>query len=88
GEKYLKVGPGGGVNYLKRGDVGSNTQGTLDLEDLISKFITGGAGKATSSSTATECSASQPADEAVPSFVELFRLGVLIEYFIETKSNG
>ncbi|MGL5404182.1 MAG: outer membrane lipid asymmetry maintenance protein MlaD [Acinetobacter sp.] len=71
GEKYLKVVPGGGVNYLKRGDVVSNTQGTMDLEDLISKFITGGAGKATSSSTTSESSASQPAaTEAEPSFVE------------------
>jgi phospholipid/cholesterol/gamma-HCH transport system substrate-binding protein len=71
GEKYLKVVPGGGVNYLKRGDVVSNTQGTMDLEDLISKFITGGAGKATSSSTAPEGSASQPAAAgAEPSFVE------------------
>lgn len=70
GEKYLKVVPGGGVNYLKRGDVVSNTQGTMDLEDLISKFITGGASKATSSSTATESQASQPAAEAEPSFVE------------------
>ncbi|MCH7314134.1 outer membrane lipid asymmetry maintenance protein MlaD [Acinetobacter sp. ANC 3882] len=71
GEKYLKVVPGGGVNYLKRGDVVSNTQGTMDLEDLISKFITGGAGKATSSSTSAESPASQPATaEAEPSFVE------------------
>ena len=70
GEKYLKVVPGGGVNYLKRGDVVSNTQGTMDLEDLISKFITGGAGKSTSSSS-TESSASQPAtDDAEPSSVE------------------
>lgn len=71
GEKYLKVVPGGGLNYLKRGDVVSNTQGTMDLEDLISKFITGGAGKATSSSTTAESAASQPATaEAEPSFVE------------------
>lgn len=70
GEKYLKVVPGGGVNYLKRGDVISNTQGTMDLEDLISKFITGGAGKATSSST-TESSTSPAANaDAEPSFVE------------------
>ncbi|ENX18304.1 hypothetical protein F895_00380 [Acinetobacter sp. CIP 64.2] len=71
GEKYLKVVPGGGVHYLKRGDVVSNTQGTMDLEDLISKFITGGVGKATSSSTAPEGSASQPAAVGTePSFVE------------------
>lgn len=71
GEKYLKVVPGGGVNYLKRGDVVSNTQGTMDLEDLISKFITGGAGKTTSDSTSSSSSASQPAaTEAEASFVE------------------
>ncbi|MBC9228871.1 outer membrane lipid asymmetry maintenance protein MlaD [bacterium SPL81] len=71
GEKYLKVVPGGGVNYLKRGDVVSNTQGTMDLEDLISKFITGGAGKTTSDSTSSSSSASLPAaTEAEASFVE------------------
>ncbi|MFN0296017.1 outer membrane lipid asymmetry maintenance protein MlaD [Acinetobacter albensis] len=47
GEKYLKVVPGGGLNYVKRGESIANTQGTMDLEDLISKFITGGAGKST-----------------------------------------
>ncbi|ATZ66269.1 MULTISPECIES: outer membrane lipid asymmetry maintenance protein MlaD [Acinetobacter] len=66
GEKYLKVIPGGGVNYLKRGDVISNTQGTMDLEDLISKFITGGgAGKVASD---TGSSVSQA--DAEPSFAE------------------
>lgn len=66
GEKYLKVIPGGGVNYLKRGDVISNTQGTMDLEDLISKFITGGgAGKVVSD---TGSSVSQA--DAEPSFAE------------------
>ncbi|ENX33251.1 hypothetical protein F889_03190 [Acinetobacter colistiniresistens] len=71
GEKYLKVVPGGGINYLKRGEMVSNTQGTMDLEDLISKFITGGAAKATSSSTTTEGSSSHSATaNAEPSFVE------------------
>ncbi len=45
GEKYLKVVPGGGLNFVKRGESIANTQGTMDLEDLISKFITGGAAK-------------------------------------------
>ena len=40
GEKYLKVVPGGGLNFIKRGESIANTQGTMDLEDLISKFIT------------------------------------------------
>lgn len=44
GEKYLKIVPGGGLNYLKRGDQISNTQSTMEIEDLVSKFVTGGAG--------------------------------------------
>jgi ABC-type transporter Mla subunit MlaD len=39
GEKYLKVVPGGGLNYLKRGDTISNTQGTMDLEDLLVNLL-------------------------------------------------
>lgn len=41
GEKYLKIVPGGGLSYIKRGASINNTQGTMDLEDLISKFVTG-----------------------------------------------
>ena len=72
GEKYLKVVPGGGLNYLKRGDTISNTQGTMDLEDLISKFITGGgAGKvAAGSSSAEEKAPASTDSSAQPSFVE------------------
>jgi phospholipid/cholesterol/gamma-HCH transport system substrate-binding protein len=61
GEKYLKVVPGGGLNYVPRGGSIINTQGTMDLEDLISKFITGG------SKTADSDSASR--QDAEPSFV-------------------
>lgn len=67
GEKYLKIVPGGGFNYLKRDERIGNTQGTMDLEDLITKFITGGAGKSEASST------EQTADtqtDAQTSFVE------------------
>ncbi|MEX5368109.1 outer membrane lipid asymmetry maintenance protein MlaD [Acinetobacter haemolyticus] len=66
GEKYLKVIPGGGVNYLKRGDVISNTQGTMDLEDLISKFITGGGAGKVASDTGNSVSQA----DAEPSFAE------------------
>ncbi|MCH7337405.1 outer membrane lipid asymmetry maintenance protein MlaD [Acinetobacter sp. NIPH 2699] len=66
GEKYLKVIPGGGVDYLKRGDVVSNTQGTMDLEDLISKFITGGGASKVASGTETSSSQS----DVEPSFAE------------------
>lgn len=72
GEKYLKIIPGGGLNYLKRGEQISNTQGTMDLEDLISKFITGGSGKSEGNTNAANA-ASEPAaanSAAEPSFVE------------------
>lgn len=71
GEKYLKVVPGGGLNYLKRGDVVGNTQGTMDLEDLISKFITGGAGKSSSAaSESKDAPATTETTDAQSSFVE------------------
>ena len=44
GEKYLKIVPGGGLNYIKRGGQIGNTQSTMEIEDLVSKFVTGGAG--------------------------------------------
>ncbi|MGE8560972.1 MAG: outer membrane lipid asymmetry maintenance protein MlaD [Acinetobacter sp.] len=68
GEKYLKVVPGGGLNYVKRGESIANTQGTMDLEDLISKFITGGAGK--SSEKAADTKTSGESTDAETSFVE------------------
>ena len=71
GEKYLKVVPGGGLNYLKRGDAVGNTQGTMDLEDLISKFITGGAGKSSSAaSESKDAPATTETTDAQNSFVE------------------
>ena len=54
GEKYLKIVPGGGLNYVKRGESITNTQGTMDLEDLISKFITGGANKSAAGASASK----------------------------------
>ncbi|TCM70873.1 phospholipid/cholesterol/gamma-HCH transport system substrate-binding protein [Acinetobacter calcoaceticus] len=68
GEKYLKVVPGGGLNYYKREERIANTQGTMDLEDLISKFITGSAGKSTDSST--EATSPQTATDPQTSFTE------------------
>lgn len=75
GEKYLKIVPGGGLNYLKRGASIGNTQGTMDLEDLITKFITGGAGKSTTSDSSADSkdadsSASKGSTDAQPSFTE------------------
>ena len=71
GEKYLKIVPGGGLNYIKRGGVISNTQGTMDLEDLIGKFVTGMSGKS-SSGTADANASSEAAPTADPqtSFTE------------------
>ncbi|WP_111893583.1 outer membrane lipid asymmetry maintenance protein MlaD [Acinetobacter sp. MB5] len=65
GEKYLKIVPGGGLNYIKRGGVISNTQGSMDLEDLIGKFITGmssGKSSSGSSDSKTASEASQTTD--------------------------
>ncbi|SPL69214.1 outer membrane lipid asymmetry maintenance protein MlaD [Acinetobacter stercoris] len=73
GEKYLKIVPGGGLNYLKRGESIGNTQGTMDLEDLITKFITGGAGKSTSDGSVGSkdaSSASTETTDAETSFTE------------------
>lgn len=72
GEKYLKIVPGGGLNYLKRDERIANTQGTMDLEDLISKFITGGATQSNASSAESKQSSdqSEPATDAQTSFVE------------------
>ena len=70
GEKYLKIVPGGGLNYVKRGESIGNTQGTMDLEDLISKFITGGAGKSKDASATTEQPETTEIADANVSFVE------------------
>lgn len=72
GEKYLKIVPGGGVNYLKRGSQISNTQSTMEIEDLITKFVTGGAGETSAKNeTGAETeSASEKTTEAEVSFVE------------------
>ena len=71
GEKYLKVVPGGGLNFIKRGESIANTQGTMDLEDLISKFITGGAAKTSNAaSDADKDTATAEATDAEVSFVE------------------
>ncbi len=60
------------INYLKRGDEISNTQSTMEIEDLISKFVTGGAGesKAKDSGDAGETQTSSDTASAEPSFVE------------------
>ena len=71
GEKYLKVVPGGGLNFVKRGESIANTQGTMDLEDLISKFITGGAAKiSNAASDADKDTATAETTDAEVSFVE------------------
>ena len=61
GEKYLKVVPGGGLAFVKRGEHVANTQGTMDLEDLISKFITGGAGKSSNTDSSSDVDTSEEA---------------------------
>jgi phospholipid/cholesterol/gamma-HCH transport system substrate-binding protein len=45
GEKYISIAPGGDPELLKDGDEIVETQQALVLEELIGKFLTGGAGK-------------------------------------------
>ncbi len=68
GEKYLKIIPGGGLNFLKRGARIANTQGTMEIEDLVTKFVTGGAGKSADNAGGT--AESGKAADAEPSFTE------------------
>lgn len=72
GEKYLKIIPGGGLNYIKRGERIANTQGTMEIEDLVTKFVTGGAGKPSenSSNASQSDKASAQSTDAQPAFVE------------------
>ncbi|AMW79932.1 mammalian cell entry protein [Acinetobacter sp. TGL-Y2] len=69
GEKYLKIVPGGGLSYLKRGEQITNTQSTMEIEDLVSKFVTGGAGD--SKKDAGEATTAAPeTTDAQTAFVE------------------
>ena len=68
GEKYLKIVPGGGLNYLKRGEQITNTQSTMEIEDLVSKFVTGGAGD--SKKDTGQATAAPEATDAETAFVE------------------
>ena len=49
GEKYLKIVPGGSYNFIQRNGQIINTQSTMEIEDLVAKFVTGGAGDKASS---------------------------------------
>jgi phospholipid/cholesterol/gamma-HCH transport system substrate-binding protein len=70
GEKYLKIVPGSGEKFYKDGDVITQTQGTMDIEDLINKFVTGGAGSAAPQASATAATPSATPDSS--SFAEGF----------------
>lgn len=41
GDKYIMLSPGGADQILKPGDTITETESTLDLEDLISKYVFG-----------------------------------------------
>ncbi len=42
GDKYIKVSPGGSEDLLKPGDMITETESAVDLEELISKYVFGG----------------------------------------------
>ena len=70
GEKYLKIVPGGGLSFLKRGGQIGNTQSTMEIEDLVSKFVTGGAGDSKKDVSTENQSAAKESTDAQTSFVE------------------
>ncbi|MFZ5569806.1 MAG: outer membrane lipid asymmetry maintenance protein MlaD [Thermodesulfobacteriota bacterium] len=41
GDKYIKLSPGGSDELLKPGDMITETESALDLEELISKYVFG-----------------------------------------------
>jgi len=41
GDKYIKLSPGGSDIILKSGDMITETESAMDLEDLISKYVFG-----------------------------------------------
>ena len=69
GEKYLKIEPGGAFTYIPQGGSfpDTQTQGTMEIEDLVNKFITSGSAPKASSSK-TEDEAATTSDE--PSFID------------------
>ncbi len=42
GDKYIKISPGGSDVSLQDGDIITETESALDLEELISKYVFGG----------------------------------------------
>ena len=62
GEKYLKIEPGGAFTYIPQGGSfpETQTQGTVEIEDLVNKFITG---SSQSKSTSTESSSEDVVSE-------------------------
>ena len=45
GDKYIKLTPGGSDRVLKSGDMIIETEAALDIEELVSKYVFGDAGK-------------------------------------------
>ncbi|HDL08274.1 MAG TPA: outer membrane lipid asymmetry maintenance protein MlaD [Desulfobacteraceae bacterium] len=41
GDKYINISPGGSEKILKEGDMITETESAVDLEELISKFVFG-----------------------------------------------
>lgn len=42
GDKYIKISPGAGEEILSDGDFIAETESSVDIEDLISKYVFGG----------------------------------------------
>jgi phospholipid/cholesterol/gamma-HCH transport system substrate-binding protein len=42
GDKYIRISPGGSDVILKPGEMITETESAVDLEELISKYVFGG----------------------------------------------
>ncbi|TXJ06312.1 MAG: MCE family protein [Acinetobacter sp.] len=67
GEKYLKIEPGGAFTYIAQNGnfPDTQTQGTVEIEDLVNKFITSNSSKAEPSSESTAPAPTDKQDTAV-----------------------
>lgn len=73
GEKYLKIEPGGAFTYIAQGGSfpETQTQGTVEIEDLVNKFITNNSSQNTNQNVAAASDTTTgTAQQAEPSFIE------------------
>ncbi|MGA8277916.1 MAG: outer membrane lipid asymmetry maintenance protein MlaD [Rhodanobacteraceae bacterium] len=66
GDQYVAIQPGGSLDALKDGDEFVLTQSSLQIEDLIGKFLVGGNGPDKSSDATGKATDQRPPDSSTP----------------------